>query len=290
MGYVARGCMYCEGECTKECLEELKEVKPKNPAIDMRTNPEGTNVWKELYDRYNQIHKTMTKDKLEELIFISLGRASMCWSEIPKGVFDSTTAAELGREILKAVEEYTKEEAGWSDPIVEHLDREEKESEWQRRRRLEVMKEASMNPNPANYESRDITVEDIHKIHRENQEERELIKKILSDPRNADGFADEEHKQPRYVYEGYTYILNLDLNRIMGVEVPTYAVERKWLMDDLKEAVVSDTPVSSWMEDYKEAYDHLRNSGMFWEFHPTWTGKWEEDKYAFCHDRKFKKK
>ena len=61
MRYVARGCMYCEGECTKECLEELKEVKPQKPAIDMRTNPKGTNIWKELYDRYNQTHKNNDK-------------------------------------------------------------------------------------------------------------------------------------------------------------------------------------------------------------------------------------
>jgi len=219
-------------------------------------------------------------------------------------------------EFLKIVYNYNRmkrvvgeEEPEWVDPMMEMLDREEKESEWQRRRRLEVMKEASMNPNPANYESRDITVEDIHKIHRENQEERELIKKILSDPRNADGFADEEHKQPRYVYEGYTYILNLDLNRIMGVEVPTYAVERHWLMEDLKEtdkvarkfklddsfkkaleeAVVSDTPASSWMDDYRESYDKLLASGMFFEFHPTWTGEWDKDKYAFCYNKGWEK-
>jgi hypothetical protein len=71
--------------------------------------------------------------------------------------------------------------------------------------------------------------------------------------------------------------------------------KKKFKLDDsfkkaLEEAVVSDTPASSWMEEYKEAYDHLRISGMFWEFHPTWTGIWDKDKYAFCHDRKFKKK
>ena len=55
MRYVARGCMYCEGECTKECLEELKEVSPQDiPAIDITTNPEGKSVWKELYDRYKE--------------------------------------------------------------------------------------------------------------------------------------------------------------------------------------------------------------------------------------------
>ena len=81
-----------------------------------------------------------------------------------------------------------------------------------------------------------------------------------------------------------------NFNRMKRVEEPV----RKFKLDDsfkkALEEVVEDTPASSWMDEYKEAYDHLRNSGMFWEFHPTWTGKWEEDKYAFCHDRKYKKK
>jgi hypothetical protein len=31
-----------------------EEVSPQDPAIDITTNPEGTNVWKELYDRYKE--------------------------------------------------------------------------------------------------------------------------------------------------------------------------------------------------------------------------------------------
>ena len=58
----------------------------------------------------------------------------------------------------------------------------------------------------------------------------------------------------------------------------------------LEDIVVSDTPAWSWMDGYKEEYDRLLKSGMFWEFHPSWTGEWEKDKYAFCHDRKYKKK
>lgn len=86
----------------------------------------------------------MNKEKLTELVYINVGRASMCWSEIPKGVFDSTRAAELGKEIMEAIEKYVEEdkEPGWVDPMMEMLDREEKESEWQKRKRLEVMKEA----------------------------------------------------------------------------------------------------------------------------------------------------
>lgn len=71
-------------------------------------------------------------------------------------------------------------------------------------------------------------------------------------------------------------------------------MDRKFKLDDsfkkaLEEAVVSDVPASSWMDEYREEYNKLLASGMFFEFHPTWTGEWEKDKYAFCHDRKYKK-
>ena len=69
--------------------------------------------------------------------------------------------------------------------MTEMLDREEKESEWQRRRRLDVMKEARINPNPAHYESREITVEDIHKIHREIEENEREIRRLEEKRFNA---------------------------------------------------------------------------------------------------------
>ena len=164
----------------------------------------------------------MTKDKLVELIYINLGRASMCWSEIPKGVFDSTKAAELGREIVDAIEEYTKDEAGWSDPMIEHLDREEKESEWQRKRRLEVMKEASMNPIPAHYESREITVEDIHKIHSDMMEKKVtdemertygvVIDEIVD---NKDFTGMDDNGNPTFRYKGVYYTLDKSFKKIL---------------------------------------------------------------------------
>ena len=50
----------------------------------------------------------MNKEKLNEIVFQSLGHVSMLWSETPKGVFDSTKAEMIGNEILNAVEEYIK--------------------------------------------------------------------------------------------------------------------------------------------------------------------------------------
>lgn len=69
----------------------------------------------------------------------------------------------------------------------------------------------------------------------EQKEERELIKKILSDPRNADGFSDDEHRYPRYQYQGYTYILNDELTYIVGIEVPRIMVDDWKMREDLKE-------------------------------------------------------
>jgi hypothetical protein len=256
----------------------------------------------------------MNKEKLREIIFISLGRASMCWSEVPRGVFDSTTAAELGEEIVKAIEEYVEDQTpGWSEPLSDYLEEEiakykdvptvvvNRESEWQKRKRIETMKEAKKQEE--NYKRSLFALKEM-------QDERELIKKILDDPFNADGFSDDDHRNPKYNFEGFTYILNAELTRILGVEVPSAQVERHWLMEDLREkdeavrrfklddsfkkaleeAVVSDTPASSWMDEHREEYDKLLKSGMFFEFHPTWTGEWDKDKYAFCYDKKYENK
>lgn len=40
---------------------------------------------------------------LKEVIGQAIGRASVCWSEIPQGVFDSTTAGELVGQILDKI-------------------------------------------------------------------------------------------------------------------------------------------------------------------------------------------
>ena len=47
-------------------------------------------------------------DKLREIVFTALGEASMCWSEIPKGIFDSVGATIVGDKLLKDISEYQK--------------------------------------------------------------------------------------------------------------------------------------------------------------------------------------
>jgi len=37
----------------------------------------------------------MEKDKIKSIIAIAIGEASMCWSEIPKGVFNSDHAVKI---------------------------------------------------------------------------------------------------------------------------------------------------------------------------------------------------
>lgn len=44
-----------------------------------------------------------------ELIGISIGEASMCWSETPSGVFDSTRAKEIYDKLIAAVEQLKAE-------------------------------------------------------------------------------------------------------------------------------------------------------------------------------------
>lgn len=39
--------------------------------------------------------------KQETAIFEALGEASMCWSETPKGIFDSNNAERIGNELIE---------------------------------------------------------------------------------------------------------------------------------------------------------------------------------------------
>ena len=48
------------------------------------------------------MREIMTLEKLKEIVFQNLGEVSVCWSEIPKGIFDSTKAEKLGNEIIQA--------------------------------------------------------------------------------------------------------------------------------------------------------------------------------------------
>jgi hypothetical protein len=48
-------------------------------------------------------------DKLEELVYVSIGHASMCWSERPKGVFDGAEARKVAEELLKGIREHEQE-------------------------------------------------------------------------------------------------------------------------------------------------------------------------------------
>ena len=115
-----------------------------------------------------------------------------------------------------------EEEPGWVDPMMEHLDREEKESEWQRKKRLEVMKEAKMNPNPVHYESREITVEDIHKIHREmiekeRTDEMERTYGVVIDEIkfSADFTGLDDNGNPTFRYKGVYYTLDKSFKKIL---------------------------------------------------------------------------
>jgi hypothetical protein len=153
----------------------------------------------------------MNKEKLTELVYINLGRASMCWSDIPSGVFDSTKAAELGKEIMEAIEKYLEEdkEPGWSDPMIEHLQKEEKESEWQKRKRLEVMKESKKR-----------TELDMRKL--------PDAQKIVA---NNDIVGHDNEGNPMYRYEGIYYTIDKTFKEILEerIEIPSH-----WWWDGLE--------------------------------------------------------
>ena len=52
----------------------------------------------------------MSEARLRELVFLAIGRAGMCWSEIPPGTFDDAKAQQIGEELLKAIQMLLREE------------------------------------------------------------------------------------------------------------------------------------------------------------------------------------
>ena len=42
-------------------------------------------------------------EKLRELVFMAIGEASMCWSEVPSGVFESTRAKKIGDKLMEGI-------------------------------------------------------------------------------------------------------------------------------------------------------------------------------------------
>ena len=60
----------------------------------------------ELANNKREVWYGVTLDILnnwEELIMKAIGEASMCWSETPKGVFDSTKASQIGKKLLEDI-------------------------------------------------------------------------------------------------------------------------------------------------------------------------------------------
>lgn len=45
----------------------------------------------------------MNEEKLKTLIFEALGEASMCWSETPKGIFESDKCKIIGEELISNI-------------------------------------------------------------------------------------------------------------------------------------------------------------------------------------------
>jgi hypothetical protein len=47
-------------------------------------------------------------ENLRDIVFQAMGQVSMCWSEVPKGVFDSVQAVKIADEVMAAIEEHER--------------------------------------------------------------------------------------------------------------------------------------------------------------------------------------
>jgi len=55
------------------------------------------NIFTKTIEQMKKEHKTA--------IFMALGEASMCWSEIPKGIFDSEKCERIGNELINKLKQ-----------------------------------------------------------------------------------------------------------------------------------------------------------------------------------------
>jgi len=67
---------------------------------------------------------------LENKVFEALGEATMCWSETPKGVFESSKAEEIGNRLMKEIEDSGKTYIIDMKLISENMDIEEFIKTW----------------------------------------------------------------------------------------------------------------------------------------------------------------
>ena len=79
--------------------------------------------------------------QLEIIVFEALGTASMCWSETPKGIFDSSQASNVGNEavsfIIKLYDQFKQDEqsdavefAEWLQENAEDLSKQQLNGDW----------------------------------------------------------------------------------------------------------------------------------------------------------------
>ena len=66
-------------------------------------------IIKEKYMNLSTINQ-QSEESLSRSVFESLGQASMCWSEIPKGTFASDEASIIGQDLVKTVLAQTKKD------------------------------------------------------------------------------------------------------------------------------------------------------------------------------------
>lgn len=56
-------------------------------------------------------------DKIREQVFMAVGEASMCWSETPNGVFDSTRASQIAERILNMMPPFELNKIGEREDV-----------------------------------------------------------------------------------------------------------------------------------------------------------------------------
>lgn len=68
-------------------------------------------IFKKFNSKSMDLRRQIMAEKLHEVIGESLGEASLCWTETPKGVFDSSRASKVLYQTVAKVLKIVREES-----------------------------------------------------------------------------------------------------------------------------------------------------------------------------------
>lgn len=114
----------------KPYFEETQKEYKETPITDEKELEKYWSIVSDKDPNKPEKYKYTKPKTLKNKVFEALGEVSMCWSETPKGVFESSKAEEIGNRLMKEIEDSGKTYIIDMKLIPENMDIEEFIKTW----------------------------------------------------------------------------------------------------------------------------------------------------------------